>query len=102
MKVFRYEHKDTGVGPYIECSIQQWEWQDECHDGFSGRPNPDEDNIDHNDDYRYGFANTKQLSAWFSHSERVRLIQADFKLKVLWIPTNKVIHGNKQVAFYIH
>lgn len=94
-KVYRIQNKD-GKGPYVYTVNRSWETKN--HNNNSLTPSPKEDGIfDFTFKYKFGFTTLIQLHNWFSDKELDNLSNSGFTVHE--IKAEKIIEGNKQIAF---
>lgn len=97
MRIYRIEHRVTGVGPYHEAPS----WQEEAHCAASGRPTIDQEtsHVELQPGHVFGFVSRADLERWFTRTERARLRAAGYVRAVYEGATAAVGRDSGQCTF---
>lgn len=107
MIVYRVEHIDSGVGPYVHF-LKHVKYDDyynfkeigRClfNERYCPQPLELEENPYYTDDYFYGFRSLDDLYKWFHNDECNNFLHAN-KFKIIVYDTKHVLKSRKQIVF---
>ena len=117
MKVWRIEHKESGLGPWYHNAVVRGieAFQETLSDNNFARFNPGNHNIPSADGikfaeayydgtldgWHYGFKTLTMVYRWFALAAgRKAMARVGYVLRQYEVPRGAVVFGNTQLAFY--